>query len=760
MNIGSSRDIEKLIEAANTLALRFKHEFVGTEHVLYCLLNNKEFKNLLIEFGVQVIEFEKELRDYIQTIQECPKKEYGVRKTQALDRVFNRAFTQVLFSGRNGINLIDIFISLTKENNTHTSYFIMKYGINVDEFITFLKENHANSIRDHEQELYYETVLSEYCTDLNELAEQGKIDPVIGRDEEIDDICQVLARRTKSNVLMVGDPGVGKTAIAEGIARRINDNNVPSYLKDHIVYNLEVGALIAGTQFRGQFEERVKDVLEALVKKGNTILFIDEAHTMSGAGSGGQGGTDFANMLKPALTKGNLKVIANTTWEEYTNSFEKDRALMRRFYRISIDEPTPKVAKKILNQSMQYYEQFHNVTINPDSVEIAVDYSVRYMSDTKLPDKAFDLIDSACARQRRMEVKNPTITKELILYELSKITNIPLDQLDNDKNETGILDVEESIKTKLFGQDDAIRTVIERVYVAKAGLRTIDKPIGSFIFLGPTGTGKTELAKQLSEHLHMKLLRYDMSEYQERHSVARFIGAPPGYVGYEDSNLSGGLLIRDIERNPNAILLFDEIEKAHPDVSNILLQVMDEGFVTSTNGKTADCRNCIVVMTTNIGAEQAEKNSIGFGSIERIGEEEKALKEFFRPEFRNRIDAVCMFNRLNSLAKRKIVIKFVNELIKQVQEKDITIHIDEPSVDLLLKKGFNDKMGARPLARVIDELLRIPISKQILLDKHIKGAKIKVRSIDNEIVLKFKHNNSNVSTTISNSNTENISIQQ
>ena len=752
----SNHDIEKLIEASNQLALKFKHEFVSTEHVLYCMITNKEFKKTLIEFGVQISELEAELRDYINNLPKInPKKEYQLRKTQALDRVFNRAFTQVLFSGRDRLSIIDIFVSMTKENNTHTSYFIMKYGIKVEDFLEFVKLNHAHQLRNHEQEVYYETVLREYCTNLNELATNGKIDPVIGRNEEIDDICQVLARRTKSNVLMVGDPGVGKTAIAEGLSKRIIDNDVPNYLQDHTVYNLEIGTLLAGTQFRGQFEERVKDVIEALIEKGKTILFIDEAHTMAGAGNGGQGGTDFANMLKPALTKGNLKVVASTTWEEYTGSFEKDRALMRRFYRIGIDEPTPKVAKKILNQSMQYYEQFHDATISPDSVDTAVDYSIRYMSDRKLPDKAFDLIDSACARQRRMEVKNPTITKELILYEVSKMTNIPLDQLDNDKNKS-TLDIEEGIKGKLYGQDDAVDKVLERVYVAKAGLRAVDKPIGSFIFLGPTGTGKTELAKQLSDNLHMKLLRYDMSEYQERHSIARFIGAPPGYVGFEDTNLSGGVLIRDIERNPNSILLFDEIEKAHPDVSNILLQIMDEGFVTSTNGKTADCRNCIVIMTTNLGAEMAEKNNIGFGALERTGEEEKALKEFFRPEFRNRIDAICKFEKLSSLAKRKIVIKFVNELVVQLKDKEVTVHIDEPSVDLLLKQGFDDKMGARPLARVIDQLLRIPISKQILLDKNFKGAKIKVRSIDGKIAIKFKYSNGNEST-IKDLSTERIS---
>ena len=626
------------------------------------------------------------------------------------------------------------------ESNTHSSYFILKYGIKKDEWLSFISENYAKKLRIQEQETYYESILDEFCINLNEQAKEGNIDTVIGRDKEIDDICQVFARRNKSNVLMVGDPGVGKTAIAEGISKRIVNGNVPKYLKDHVVYNLEIGTLLAGTQYRGQFEERVKEVLDALIEKGNTILFIDEAHTIQGAGTGGQGGTDFANMIKPYLSKDKLKVIASTTWEEYTKSFEKDRALMRRFYRISINEPTPKITKKILNLTAKYYESFHNARINPDAIESAVDLSVRYQSDKRLPDKAFDLLDSACARQRRMEIEEPVITKELISFELSKITGIPLDQLDQTKSKNSLVDIDERIKENLYGQDKAIETVLERVYVAKAGLRKIDRPIGVFVFTGPSGTGKTELAKQLSQALSMKLLRYDMSEYQERHSIARFIGAPPGYVGYDDSNLGGGLLIKDIERNPNSILLFDEIEKAHHDVSNMLLQLMDEGFITSSNGKRVDARNTIVIMTTNLGAEANEKNNIGFGKeFERTGEEDAAMKQFFRPEFRNRLDAVCKFNQLDDLSKRKIVIKFVTELEEQLREKNISIHVDEPSVDYLLKEGFDNRMGARPVARTVDKLLRIPISKRLLLDK-ISDCKIKVRIVDNQLLIKFIKN--------------------
>tara|TARA_R110000851_G_scaffold160006_1_gene303239 strand:- start:605 stop:2089 length:1485 start_codon:yes stop_codon:yes gene_type:complete len=476
--------------------------------------------------------------------------------------------------------------------------------------------------------------------------------------------------------------------------------------------------------------------MQALISKGNCILFIDEAHTMKGAGSGSEGGTDFANMLKPYLGRGKLKVIASTTWEEYTGSFEKDRALMRRFYRITVNEPSPKIAKQILKGSAKYYEEFHSAKINPDAINSAVDLSVRHMADKRLPDKAFDLIDSACARQRQQEIDSPVITKELIEYECSKITGIPLDQLsDAVTTGTNLVEVEQKIKEAVYGQDDVIDKVMEKVYVSKAGLSMPDKPTGVFLFLGPTGTGKTEVAKQLSQNLSMKLLRYDMSEYQEKHSVARFVGAPPGYVGYEDSNLSGGLLIRDIDRNPNSVILFDEIEKAHPDVTNVLLQLMDEGYVTGSNGKRADARNAIIIMTSNLGSEAGDKNSIGFGSLERTGEDEKAMKEFFRPEFRNRIDGICKFVKLDNLTKRKIIAKFIAELTEQLKAKNIRLLVKESGIDLLMTKGFNDNMGARPVARTIDRYLRVPISREIMVDSSLKDCKLKVRSEDKDLVI-------------------------
>ena len=732
-------DLEKLVASANKIASTRSSRYVTTEHLLYAILLEQEFKDVLADFGIQVDELTEELKEYIDTKipQETALTGTPIR-THALERVFNRSYTQVMFSGREKLLIFDIFISMMAENNTHSAYFLTKYGIKKDDFATFITRKFSKDLRSKEAEKYYESVLNKYCTDYTLLAKNKEIDPAIGRDGIIDDMCQTLARRNKSNVLMVGDPGVGKTAIAEGLAIKIFNKDVPKYLIDHTVYNLDIGVLLAGTQYRGQFEERIKDVMESLVAKGKCVLFIDEAHTMRGAGSGSNGGTDFANMLKPYLGRGKLKVIASTTWEEYSDSFEKDRALMRRFYRITVDEPSAKVAKQILNGSAKYYEEFHSAKIQPDAIDASVDLSIRHMTDKRLPDKAFDLIDSACARQRQQEIENPVITKELIEYECSKITGIPLDQLSETIDAgVNLVDIEQRIKESVFGQDQVIDKVMEKVYVSKAGLSMPNRPTGVFLFLGPTGTGKTEVAKQLSENLTMKLLRYDMSEYQEKHSVARFIGAPPGYVGYEDSNLSGGLLIRDIERNPNCIILFDEIEKAHPDVTNVLLQLMDEGYVTGSNGKRADARNAIILMTSNLGAEASEKNNIGFGDQNKKGEEEKAMKEFFRPEFRNRIDGICKFSKLDDLTKRKIVAKFVNELHEQLEVKDIRLRVDETAIDFLMSLGFDDNMGARPVARCIDKYLRVPISREIMVDSSLRQCKIKVRAENNALVIKI-----------------------
>jgi ATP-dependent Clp protease ATP-binding subunit ClpA len=722
--IHPNSEIELVINDASALARQLQHKYVMLEHLLLSMVRFKPFNELMIKFGADVNGLANDLESYLhkQTpliLDTDPTNisEHHPKKTNALERVFNRALTQVLFQGRDSIQLIDIFLSITVENNSNAAYFILKYGIDRQNFLSFYSKNYnegpgKNSALAHKAS----EVLNEFCDDLTKKAKDGKIDPVIGRDVEINEISQILAKRNKSNVLLVGDPGVGKTAIAEGLAKKIIDGEVPTYLKDYVVYNLDISSLVAGSKYRGEFEEKLKEVINALSVRGKCILFIDEAHQMRGAGGNNQSSVDFGNMIKPALSKGQIKVIASTTWEEYTQSFEKDRALMRRFYRLTVEEPSVEDAKKILSGLRPYFEEFHGGTISDDAINAAVDLSVRYQVDKKLPDKAIDLVDTACAK---LKIANPTFTiyRSDIIDILSKFTKIPADQLGTETT-SNLLELDQVIKQRLYGQDAVVDAVLEKIYVSKAGLKPLNKPIGNFLFLGPTGTGKTELAKLLSEQLGMKLHRFDMSEYQEKHSVAKLIGAPPGYVGYEDGNLGGGLLISSIEKNPNSIILFDEIEKAHPDVSNILLQLMDEGFVTSSNGKKADCRNVILLLTSNLGSADNERNNIGFGrELAKTDEDDKAVKDFFKPEFRNRLDGICKFNKLDKLSMRKIVAKFITELNDLLQEKSIKIRLTEHAVDHLIEKGFDAKMGARPLAKTINNLIKVPVSKKILFDK-------------------------------------------
>jgi ATP-dependent Clp protease ATP-binding subunit ClpA len=558
------------------------------------------------------------------------------------------------------------------------------------------------------------------------------LEPLIGRREELAEMIAVLARRFKSNVLMVGDPGVGKTCIVDGLAQELIAGNVPEFLKDHEVWSLEIGTLLAGSKYRGEFEEKFKAVIAALEAKKKCILFIDEAHTMRGAGSGSNSSLDFANMLKPAITKGSLKVIGSTTWEEYYESFEKDRALMRRFYRLSIDEPDTATTEQILIGLSPRLETFHNVLIETDAIMSAVEFGNRYIHDRKNPDKAIDLLDAACARERVKDAGTVKVTRDQIMAQVSRVTSVPMDRLQNERS-AKIVELDSNIKQKLYGQDAAVDTVLERVYINFSGIGQDKKPIASFLFLGPTGTGKTELARLLADNLDMKLLKYDMSEYQERHTVSSLIGAPPGYVGFDDSNVSGGKLISDISKSPFAVLLFDEIEKAHPDVVNIMLQMLDEGKLTGANGKSVDLKNTIIIMTSNLGARDSEANNIGFGSFEKTGEDDKALKEFFRPELRNRIDQIVKFAKLDTLAIKKVVVKFVDELKTSLLAKGIRLNLSEGAVDLLADKGYDSKMGARPLSRKIDELIRVPLSKKILFDR-LRDCSITADVVDSKIV--------------------------
>ena len=730
-------EIEVIVNNASESAKNLNHEYVTVEHLLLAITQHEPFGELLSNFGADLPGLQKDLTEYLntQTYLTTEVEPVKPRKTHALERVFNRAYTQVLFSGRNHMQVLDLYISIFSETNSYSVYFLIKYGLDradvVDFYNTNYKEPKGRKIANLSKA---DEVLEEYCSDLNQLSKNGKIDPVIGRESEIAEITEVLAKRNKSNILMVGDPGVGKTAIAEGLARNIVNKQVPDYLKDYTVYNLDIGSLLAGSKYRGEFEEKLKEVIKALTIKGKCILFIDEAHQMRGAGAGSQSSVDFSNMIKPALAKGDIKVIASTTWEEYTQSFEKDRALMRRFYRLTVEEPTPAVAKDIMRGLRGYFEEFHGGLITDEALDAAVDLSVRYQTDKRLPDKAIDLIDTACAKIKLVS-SDWTINRSNIIDIISKYTKIPADQMGSEVTQS--LDhLETDIKAKLYGQEQAIEAVLERIYISKAGLKPLNKPIGSFLFLGPTGTGKTELAKLLAENMGMKLLRYDMSEYQEKHSASKLIGAPPGYVGYDDGNLGGGLLISDVEKNPNSIILFDEVEKAHPDVTNVLLSLMDEGVVSSSNGKKADCRNTIVIMTSNLGAAAGDRNAIGFGrELQKTGEDDKAVKDFFKPEFRNRIDAICKFNRLDSLSIKKIVSKFVNELNDLLSEKQIRVRLTEAAVDHLVAVGYDPKMGARPLARKINDLIKVPLSKKILFERIQPNTVITVNYINNAITL-------------------------
>jgi ATP-dependent Clp protease ATP-binding subunit ClpA len=737
--IQANPEIELIISAAGDNAKRYKHEYVTLEHLLYAIVNYKPFGDLLRSFGTNVDQMLDDVDEYNNrptTGNVIDEDDHQPKKTHALERVFNRALTQVLFSGRNHMQVMDLFLSLTGETNSHAAYYITRYGIDRAKFIEYYNENYKEgSSRKNATKQRATEVLKEYCDDLNEEAKAGKIDPVIGREHELEEISHVLAKRNKSNILMVGDAGVGKTAIAEGLAKKIVDGDVPDYLRDYTVFNLDIGSLLAGSKYRGEFEEKLKDVIKALNVRGKAILFIDEAHQMRGAGSGSGSNVDFANMIKPALTKGRIKVIASTTWEEYTQSFEKDRALMRRFYRLTVDEPTPAVAKDILRGLRVHFEEFHGGVIDDTAIDAAVDLSVRYQTDKKLPDKAIDLIDTACAKTKLYQT-TWTVSRRNIIDSLSKFTKIPVEQLSSeaDGDTSTIQNLEPKIKTRLFGQDSAVETVLEKIYVSRAGLKALNKPVGSFLFLGPTGTGKTELAKLLAENLGMKMLRYDMSEYQEKHSVAKLIGAPPGYVGYDDSNLGGGLLISDIEKNPNCVILFDEIEKAHPDVSNILLTVMDEGIITASNGKKADCRNAILIMTSNLGAADNERNNIGFGrELQKTDEDDKAVKDFFKPEFRNRLDAICKFAKLEKSSMRMIVSKFVIEMNDLLGEKGVRVKLTDSAIDYIIDQGFDPKMGARPLGRKINDLVKVPLSKKILFERLAPNTTVTVDYRDNKL---------------------------
>jgi ATP-dependent Clp protease ATP-binding subunit ClpA len=737
--IEPSQTLQAIFENAVNHAKQLKHEYVTVEHIVYGILCDEVSFKLLKSFGADANFVKVNLENYInKNLSEIVSANSDIRprKTNSVERVLNRCFSQVLFSGRQKIEVADVIISVLSEKNSFSYYYLTKGGLTKEKFVKFVNDSSMSEEEETENPVattgQVEKIINAYCTNLSLLAKQKKIDPVIGRDEEIESIQLVLARRNKCNVLMVGDPGVGKTAIAEGLAKKIFDKKVPKFIEDHQVYTLDISSLIAGSKYRGDFEERVKAVFKALEKKGKIILFIDEAHMMSGAGSSSQNSNDLSNLLKPLLTKGSIKLMASTTWDEYRKYFEKDRALMRRFQRVTIDEPTSELSVKIIKGLRKYYEKHHTVKITDAAIDQAVKLSVKYMSDKKLPDKAIDIIDCACARYKVKEDETTQgieqiVDVEQVVYELSKMINMPLENVAQ-KESKNLSTLETSLKSAVYGQDTAIDNLLDKIFVAQAGMKSPNKPIGTFLFLGPTGTGKTETARQLADKMGMQLVRFDMSEYQEKHSVARLIGAPPGYVGYEEN---AGQLITKLQEHPNCVLLLDEIEKSHQDVSNILLQFMDNGFVTGSNGKQADGRNCILIMTSNLGARDNESNSIGFGSLGKEDEDDKAVKKFFAPEFRNRLDAIVKFAGLEKVTVCEIVKKFTKELNDQLKEKGIEVVLNKDAVNWLADKGYDRKMGARPLGRLIDNKLKSPLSRRVLFGDLVDGGRVSV-SVEND----------------------------
>jgi ATP-dependent Clp protease ATP-binding subunit ClpA len=725
-------EIEQITDYAIALAKKDGHEYVLLEHMLLALISYEPFYKCLGGYGVQVDDMTADIEKYLKGLLVAPgDPDATPKRTNTIERVFNRAVTQVMFTKRRFVTTVDLFLAISAETNTHAHYFILKYGIdNRDSFAAYWNEHYKDIGGEMSSEQSSE-MLEEHCTNVSARASAGELEPLIGRDREVTDAIEILAKKFKSNVLMIGEPGVGKTAIVEGLAQQIIAEKVPAFLAGNTVWELNIADMLAGCKYRGDFEDKFKKVIAALEAAGDGILFIDEAHTMKGAGAGSGTSLDFANMLKPAITRGKIKVVANTTWDEYYESFEKDKALMRRFYKLTVDEPDHDTTVKILSGVAKRLSKYHNVRITDKAIESTVELCSRYIHDRHNPDKSIDILDAACARERANDNDDALINEQEIINQLSKVTGVPSERLSNEKSKT-LLTLRNNIDNKLYGQAEAVDAVLDKIYVNFSGLSEENKPVASFLFLGPTGTGKTELAKLISENLDMELLRYDMSEYMEKHTVASLIGTPPGYVGYEESG-GGGKLISDVSKHPFSVLLLDEIEKAHPDVMNVLLQVLDEGKITSRSGKSVSLRNCIVILTSNLGASANEQNAIGFTDLERTGEEDKAVKEFFKPEFRNRLDGIAKFKKLEGMDVKKIVVKFVKELKDSLKPKNITLSVTEAAIDYIAGTGYDATLGARPIKREISDLFKKPLSKRILFEA-LSDCTVTIDYVDGKVV--------------------------
>ncbi len=739
-----SRSLEKSLHQALAYANERHQEFATLEHLLLSLIDDQDAAAVMRACNVDLDKLRRDLVEYIDTELEnlVADQHEESKPTAGFQRVIQRAVIHVQSSGREEVTGANVLVAIFAERESHAAYFLQEQDMTRYDAVNYIShgiakranvsesrsarsgsEDDQATVDSGNRQKRKTDALEAYCVNLNEKAKKGKIDPLIGRDEEIRRTIQVLCRRQKNNPLFVGDPGVGKTAIAEGLARRIINADVPEILRDSTIFSLDMGALLAGTRYRGDFEERLKQVVKEIEDYPGAIMFIDEIHTVIGAGATSGGAMDASNLLKPALASGAIRCIGSTTYKEYRQFFEKDRALVRRFQKIDVNEPTIPDAVEILKGLKPYFEEYHGVRFTNDAIRTAVELSARYINDRKLPDKAIDVIDETGASQMLLPEsrRKRTIGVKEIEATIATMARIPPKSVSKD-DAALLANLEGDLKRVVYGQDAAIHALASSIKLARAGLREPEKPIGCYLFSGPTGVGKTEVARQLADTLGVKILRFDMSEYMERHTVSRLIGAPPGYVGFDQ----GGLLTDGVDQNPHCVLLLDEIEKAHPDLFNILLQVMDHGRLTDHNGKQVDFRNVILIMTTNAGASDLARAPIGFNRVKREGEDTEAINRLFTPEFRNRLDAVIPFGNLPQDVVHQVVSKFVMQLEAQLADRGITFDLTPDAVDWLAEKGYDSRMGARPLARVIQEYITRPLADEVLFGKLVKGGVVKI----------------------------------
>lgn len=742
-----AQELEVSLHMAFMDARQKRHELITVEHLLLAMLDNPSASEVLNSCGANLDKLREDIVGHIEehTPKVSGKDDVDTQPTLGFQRVIQRAMLHVQSSGKKEVTGANVLVAIFGEKDSHAVYFLHQQGITRLDVVNFIAHGIAKTTENSQKEQTQETTgsdtktnkgLETYAVNLNKLVSEGKIDPLIGREPEVERVVQILCRRRKNNPLLVGEAGVGKTAIAEGLAKKIVDKDIPSVLENMTIYSLDLGALIAGTKYRGDFEQRLKTVIKQLGEQKDSILFIDEIHTIIGAGSASGGTLDASNILKPALARGNIKCIGATTYQEFRSVFEKDHALTRRFQKIDVEEPTVKNTIEILKGLKTHFESHHNVKFTNNALISAAELSAKFLNDRRLPDKAIDIIDEAGAAQRILpkSKQKKNIGSKEIEDVIAKIARIPAKNINKD-DRSSLKNLERDLKAVIFGQDKAIETLSNAIKMSRSGIGPIDRPIGSFLFSGPTGVGKTEVARQLAYTLGIELIRIDMSEYMERHSVSKLIGAPPGYVGYDQ----GGILTEQVNKNPYSVLLLDEIEKANPDIFNILLQVMDNGTLTDSNGRKTDFRNVTIIMTTNAGAEALSKSNFGFTQTKKSGDENGEIKKVFSPEFRNRLDATVSFTSLDNEIILKVVDKFLIQLETQLHDKKVDASFTQDLKDYLAKSGFDEQMGARPMARLIQDTIRKALADELLFGKLVNGGEVEIDIDDKEeIVLNIK----------------------